>query len=246
MEQAEDMGKNEPIFNIPSAIVGALGVLFAIHFARLLLPPDLDAEFLWAMAFVPARYAEGGQEIPGGSFASVTSFVSYMLVHGDGVHLAVNSIWMLAFGSAVAKRAGSMRFLLFSLACGIAGALVHLALYFGDLRPVVGASAAISGQMAAALRFILARRGHISYSSQSIAALPLATVGETMRNPRILAVVAIWTAVNLIFGLGFLSFDGSETGIAWEAHIGGFLLGLLGFGLFDRPQPPPFSAPTMH
>lgn len=240
------MEKSEPIFNIPAAIVGTLGVLFAIQAGRMLLTPDLDADFLWAMAFVPARYVEGGEEIPGGSLASVTSFVSYMLVHGDAVHLAVNSVWMLAFGSAVAKRVGSARFLLFSLACGVAGVLVHLALYFGDLRPVVGASAAISGQMAAALRFVLSRRGHISYSSESIAALPLASIGETLKNPRILAIVTIWTTINIIFGLGFLSLDGTETGIAWEAHIGGFMLGLLGFGLFDRPKPPPPSALTMH
>jgi membrane associated rhomboid family serine protease len=161
-----------------------------------------------------------------------------MLVHGDAMHLIVNSVWMLAFGSAIAKRAGSARFLLFSLACGIAGALVHLALYFGDVRPVVGASAAISGQMAAAMRFIVARRGHISYSSESIAAIPLAPIGETLKNPRILLIVAIWTVVNLIFGLGYLSLGDSGAGIAWEAHIGGFFVGLLGFGLFDRPPPP--------
>ncbi len=238
------MKKREPIFNVPAGVVGALGAVVAVHIARTLLPSDLDADLLWTLAFVPARYAAGGQEIPGGDFAGVTSFVSYMLVHGDAMHLIVNSVWMLAFGSAIAKRVGSSRFLLFSLACGVAGALVHLVLYFGDVRPVVGASAAISGQMAAAMRFILARRGHISYSTESIVAIPLSPIGETLRNPRILMIVAIWSAVNLIFGLGYLTLDGGDAGIAWEAHIGGFLFGLLGFGLFDRPaaSPPPEAA----
>lgn len=236
--------RSQPIFNVPVGVTGALGAMAAVYAAINLLPEKLGFDLLWSLAFVPARY--GGEavvgEIPGGTVAAVTSFVTYMLVHGDLTHLIVNSVWMLAFGSAVAKRAGSLKFLAFSLCCGIAGILVHLVLYFGDLRPVVGASAAVSGQMAAALRFVMSRYSHPSYSTESIAAVPLASVGETLRNPKILAVTAIWTAVNLVFGLGYLSLGNGDAGIAWEAHIGGFLFGLLGFGLFDRVATPPPAA----
>lgn len=234
------MGRSEPVFNIPAGVAGMLAAIVAVHLVRTLLPEEMDFELLWTLAFIPARY--GGSfaaDIPGGHVAAVTSFVTYMLVHGDAVHLTVNSLWLLAFGSAVAKRAGTLRFVLFSIACGIAGALTHLAIYFGDVTPVVGASAAISGQMAAALRFLLAGRGHISYSPGSLAAIPLAPIGATLRNPSMLAVIAVWSGINLLFGLGYINFATGDANIAWEAHIGGFLFGLLCFGLFDRPPPPP-------
>lgn len=216
-----------------------LALFVAMHVVRNLLPEDLNFELLVTLAFIPARYgAAPVQEIPGGGIAAVTSFVTYMAVHADIVHLLVNSLWLLAFGSAIAKRVGTVRFAVFTVACGIAGAFTHLAIYFGDVTPVVGASAAISGQMAAALRFLLSGRGHISYSPESLAAIPLATLGETLRNPRIVAVVIVWSAINLLFGLGYISFAPGDASIAWEAHIGGFMFGLLFFGLFDRPAPP--------
>lgn len=233
------MQRSEPVFNVPAGVAGMLAILVGVHVVRNLLPEDLDFEMLVTLAFIPARYGVIPlPEIPGGEIAAVTSFVTYMAVHADVVHLLVNSLWLLAFGSAIAKRAGTLRFALFTIACGIAGALTHLAIYFGDITPVVGASAAISGQMAAALRFLLSRRGHISYSPESLAAIPLATLGETLRNPRILTVIVVWSIINLLFGLGYISFSPGDASIAWEAHIGGFMFGLLCFGLFDRPAPP--------
>lgn len=241
------MRRSEPIFNVPAGVAGMLLLMVGVHVVRSLLPEDLDFDLLWTLAFVPARYGGVGDlQIPGGETAAVTSFVTYMLVHGDIVHLLVNSLWLLAFGSAVAKRAGTIRFALFTLACGIAGALTHLAIYFGDVTPVVGASAAISGQMAAALRFLLAGRGHISYSPESLAMIPLAPIWQTLRNPRILAIIIVWTIINLLFGLGYINFASGDGNIAWEAHIGGFLFGLLFFGLFDRPRPQPPAPDAVH
>src|SRR5262245_66407581 len=76
-----------------------------------------------------------------------------MIVHAGWVHLVVNILWMLAFGSALARRMSGLAFIAFSVLCGIAGAFTHLLFHFGDMTPVIGASAAISGQMAGALRF---------------------------------------------------------------------------------------------
>lgn len=232
------MPRREPIFNVPASVTGALATIAAIHVVRNLLPDEWNFSLLLALAFIPARYTADISEIPGGGLAGITSFVTYMLVHGDTMHLAVNSVWMLAFGSAVAKRVGNIRFLTFSIACGIAGILTHLSLHFGDFLPVVGASAAISGQMAASLRFLLGAGRQFSLSPGSIADIPLASVGQTLKNPRMLLFIAIWAVLNLIFGLGYLSLGNGDAGIAWEAHIGGFLFGLLGFGLFDSGEAP--------
>jgi len=119
----------EPIFNIPTPVVALLGLLAAIHAVRtLLLSPDNDLWVVLAWAFIPARYGPLGTELPGGEVALFTSPVTHMFIHGDWMHLALNSAWLLAFGGAIAERAGALRFLLFSLVCGLAGAATFYAL----------------------------------------------------------------------------------------------------------------------
>ena len=125
------MNGSQPMFNIPTSIVVAALVLAVLHALRVALPPQAGHTMLLALAFIPARYAGPTPELPGGEWSYVASFITYMFVHGDVTHLAINMIWMLAFGSAVAKRIGDLRFVIFSLLCGIAGApavtiIVHL------------------------------------------------------------------------------------------------------------------------
>lgn len=232
--QGDFTAKSEPIFNVPAAVTAAAALMILIQIVKGLLPDEMGLKFLLALAFIPARYDGAAPELPGGYLTAVTSFVTYMVVHGGWVHLLVNLMWMLAFGSAVARRIGNLRFVAFSVVCGIAGALTHLVFHFGELAPVVGASAAISGQMAAALRFVFsasARRG----GGQDIVKVPLESLAETLTDRRILLVLAIWVVLNVLFGLGTVSFAGAGGQIAWEAHIGGFLCGLLLFGYFDVP-----------
>ena len=228
------MDGRERALNIPAGVAWSLAAIVGVHLLRSILPPDLNLELLLRLAFVPARYVPGASDLPGGTLAAVMSPVTYMLIHGDAVHLIINSLWMLAFGSAVARRIGSWWFLIFSVACGIAGALTHLVLHFGDLMPVVGASAAISGQMAGALRLIFGAGRQPGIWPGTLADAPLASLGYTLRNPRMLTFIAVWVMLNLVFGLGILSLGPDQVGIAWEAHIGGFLLGLVTFGYFDQ------------
>lgn len=223
-----------PAFNIPAAIVLAAVALVGLHLLRVSLPDEESLAMLLAMAFIPARYAAAIPGLPGGEWSAVTSFVTYMFVHGDWTHLTVNAVWMLAFGSAVAKRVGSLRFTLFSLLCGVVGALTHLAIHFGEPVPVVGASAAISGQMAGALRFMFGAGRAVVALPAGLEAVPLASIGETLANPRFLLFLGVRVMLNILFGLGGMQIDGSGSSIAWEAHIGGFLCGLFAFGLFDR------------
>ena len=70
------------------------------------MPDEFDLTLLLALAFIPARYSGAALELPGGYLTAVTSFVTYMVVHAGWVHLVVNLVWMLAFGSAVARRVG--------------------------------------------------------------------------------------------------------------------------------------------
>jgi membrane associated rhomboid family serine protease len=90
--------------------------------------------------------------------------------------------------------------------------------------------------MAAAMRFVFQSSGPLGSIGRNdpeayrVPALPLAAM---LRDPRVLAFLAVWFGLNILFGVGSLSLDGSEQQIAWQAHIGGFLAGLLAFSLFD-------------
>ena len=130
------MSNSEPILNVPRSVTGASALMAGIQLVRGFLPDETDLTFLLALAFIPARYSGAAPELPGGYVTAVTSFVTYMVVHAGWVHLIVNLLWMLAFGSAVARRVGDLKFLYFSLLCGIAGAFTHLAFHYGDMAPV--------------------------------------------------------------------------------------------------------------
>jgi membrane associated rhomboid family serine protease len=229
----------EAAVNAPPVVVWFLALLVVIHVVRQLLTPETDFEVLITFAFLPARYdpsAIPGVELPGGVAADVWTFVTYTLLHGDWLHLTFNAIWLLAFGSAVAWRFGTGRFLAFSALCTAAGAAVHLALHFGEIAPVIGASAAISGYMAAAIRFMFqpgAPLGLFRVGGPDAFRIPAHSILDTLRDRRVLLFLLVWFGVNLATGLGSIAIGGETAPIAWEAHVGGFLAGLLAFPLFD-------------
>ncbi|HET6928586.1 MAG TPA: rhomboid family intramembrane serine protease, partial [Hyphomicrobiaceae bacterium] len=142
--------------------------------------------------------------------------------------------WCLAFASPIARRTDVWRFLVFFVLCGVAGALVYLAVN-GDARVLmVGASGAISGLMGAAFRFVFRNLREAGASGlPNPARTPLLSLSETLQDRRILAVIVGWTVLNVLLaqapGLT------EAAGIAWEAHLGGFYAGLLLYGFFDRP-----------
>ena len=235
---------SEPIFNVPAIVLAIIGIFVLVWAGEeLLLTSEEDVAFLYYFAFVPARY--DGALLPSGSFpgglgADTWTFVTYAFIHGDIVHLGMNSIWFLPFGSAVARRFGVLRFGAFFAATAAAGALTHLATHQGEVLPMIGASAAVSGFMAGAIRFAFQYGGPLTvFRNEDPAAylVPAAPLAAALRDPRILIFLAAWFGLNLLFGVGSFSLPGSEQSIAWEAHIGGFLAGLLLFSLFD-PVPP--------
>jgi len=231
------MAASDPILNVPRSVAGVAVLLVGVQIVRGLLPDELDLTVLLALAFIPARYSGAALELPGGYLTAVTSFVTYMIVHAGWLHLVVNLLWMLAFGSAVARRMGDAKFLLFSVLCGIAGAFTHLLFHYGDMAPVVGASAAISGQMAGALRFIFQAKRLPGERTPDFLSAPLMSLGQTLSDKRILGFLVFWLVLNAYFGLSAVKIAGEQGSIAWEAHIGGFLCGLLIFGAFDRGKP---------
>ena len=231
---------SEPLFNVPPVIVLTIAVFCVVHAVReLILTSQQDVEFLLLFAFIPARYTPemlAVDTLPGGLGADVWTFVTYALIHGDLTHLAINVIWLLPFGTAVARRFGRARFLALFAASAAAGAGVHLLAHPGELLPMIGSSAAVSGFMAAAIRFVFQAGGPIGVfrgAEAPIYHVPAVPLREALRDPRILAFLVVWFGLNALFGVGSVSLLGVDQPVAWQAHIGGFLAGLLLFPQFD-------------
>lgn len=232
--------RREPIFNVPAVVVALLLVLGLVHGVRVyLLSDEADRILVWTLAFVPARY-DGSILIdgvlPGGWGAEFWTFLTYGLLHADLTHLGFNAVWLLAFASPVARRFGAGRFLLFFAVTVAAGALTYLVVHPGERSILVGASAGISGMMGAAARFAFEPGGSLDMWRGDRAhadMVPAAPLFVALRNPRVLTFVGVWFGLNLLFGLGSLSFAGANQSVAWEAHLGGFLAGLLLFSAFD-------------
>lgn len=229
----------ERILNVPAVIVVLVVVFGVIHAVfSLVLDERQTNDALLLFAFIPARYDPNlslGEPWPGGVAADVWTFVTYALLHGDLNHLLFNSVWLLAFGSPVARRFGTVRFVLFFAATAAGGAFAHLLTHLGQFLPVIGASAAISGAMAAAMRFAFQRGGPLAIwrgepGGYDVPAQPLS---QCLRDPRVLAFLLVWFGVNALMGLGAFAMPGLEHAVAWQTHIGGFVVGLLAFALFD-------------
>jgi len=228
------------MLNIPPVVTATLAALALVHVVRVYLLTDAqNREFLLLFAFIPARYDASlilGGAYPGGLGAQIWTFVSYSFIHADLMHIGFNVAWLLPFGSAVARRFGGLRFSVFMVVTAAAGAALHLATHLGELVPMVGASAAISGTMAAAMRFAFQRGGPLGLWGQGdpqayhIPAAPLMTA---LRDPRVLAFLGVWFGFNILLGVGSLPLIGEGQQVAWQAHIGGFLAGLVLFGPFD-------------
>jgi len=223
--------------------------LLAVIHLRVLLPPDLENWTIDVFGFIPKRYDSAllAAGFPGGEGARIWTFVTYSLLHANLSHIGFNVLWLLPFGSALARRFGAIRFFAFMAATAAAGALAHLVTHEHALAPMIGASASVSGTMAAAVRFAFVRGSFLSFNrgdADAAAKVPAQPLWRALRDRRVVSFLAIWFGVNIVFGLGSIAIGAEGVSVAWQAHIGGFLAGLLLFSLFDPiPREVPDTAP---
>ena len=235
----------EPILTVPGALTAYVLVLAVFHL-RVLLPPELENWTIDVFGFIPSRYDSTLLAIayPGGAGAKVWTFVTYSLLHANLSHLGFNVLWLLPFGSALARRFGAVRFFVFMAVTAAAGALAHLVTHEHAVAPMIGASASVSGTMAAAIRFAFVKGSFLSFSrgdADAAAKVPALSLSQALRNTRVLGFLGVWFGVNIVFGVGSIAIGADGASIAWQAHIGGFLAGLMLFSLFD---PVPHAAPN--
>lgn len=228
-------GQREPVFNVPTVVVALVAAFVVIQVGRQLLDGSSDNELVHLLAFNPARYAGPPIDLPGAAWAGTAGFFTHAFLHGGWEHLIVNSAWLLAVGSPVARRMPAVWFLAFFGLCAAGGAMLFMALNAGANVSLVGASGAISGLMAAVFRLMYAaqdQRGRHLLRERPREAPRLRVGSMLTRRAPLLAIVG-WVVVNVVAGLAMTAFGGGMA-IAWEAHLGGFFVGLLTFELFDR------------
>ena len=231
----------EPILTLPGALTAYI-LLLAFFHLRVLLPLDLENWTIDVFGFIPKRYDSTllAIDFPGGEGAKVWTFVTYSLLHANLSHIGFNVLWLLPFGSALARRFGAVRFFLFMAVTAAAGALAHLVTHEHAVAPMIGASASVSGTMAAAIRFAFVKGSFLSFSggdADAAARVPALSLSQALHDPRVLGFLAVWFGVNIVFGVGSIAIGSDGANVAWQAHIGGFFAGLLLFWLFD-PVPP--------
>jgi membrane associated rhomboid family serine protease len=157
----------------------------------------------------------------------VTLFTS-MFLHGGWLHLLTNMLFLWVFGRNLEDSIGGTRFLAFYLLCGVLAAVVHVITNPYSRLPTVGASGAIAGVMGGFL---------VRFPRASIITLvPVFVFVTTMEIPAFLLLL-YWLVLQFFSGLSTLSMSYSGGGVAWFAHIGGFVAGLVVIRLFPERKP---------
>jgi membrane associated rhomboid family serine protease len=163
------------------------------------------------------------------AFSWVNVFTS-MFLHGGFMHVAGNMLYLWIFGDNVEDRMGHGRFLVFYLLCGVAAALAQTVTAPESAIPMVGASGAIAGVMGA--YFVIYPRSRI------VALIPIFFFFQVVEVPAIFF-LGIWFLMQFVSGVGSIVSVGQNTatgGIAFWAHVAGFVAGITGVFVFKRPE----------
>jgi len=230
MTHIEEQNQRQPIFNVPTVILVFIGLLTAVHVYKEYLTSNQEKiNLLIEYAFIAQKYNEA-VHVGYSYYSLLWSPITHAFLHADWLHLGINCLWLLAFGGVVALRIGWVRFVLLYCLGAIGGALLFYMTYNGVTGIVIGASGAVSALMGAAARFAFPKGGGFSRQTYM---LPKLTLMETFKNKSAASFIVIFILINLGLGAGsLLGVEGSST-IAWQAHIGGLLAGLLLFDLLD-------------
>jgi len=200
--------------------IGACVALFLWQFGQ---DAATFTHFVEHYAFTPARLFQGEFALPVSATASIwATLLTSMFLHGGLLHLGGNMLYLWIFGNNIEDAMGHLRYGVFYVVCGIAAALTEGVLNPGSEIPMVGASGAISGVLAAYL--LIFPRARVTVI------VPLGILLYPMKISAIYVIV-FWFLVQ-IFQAAMA--DPNEPGVAWWAHIGGFAAGLLLAPAFSR------------
>ncbi|MGZ4778585.1 MAG: rhomboid family intramembrane serine protease [Thermoanaerobaculia bacterium] len=203
----ENPRRTVPVVNIMLIIANVL-----MFFWEVSLGPDLESA-LSAVAFVPARFWYAPIAIP-----NLISIGVSMFLHGGLLHLGGNMLYLWIFGDNVEDTLGHAKYLFFYFACGVAATLAHAIVNPSSMVPSIGASGAIAGVLGAYL--VLFPRARV------LTLIPIVFF-ITVREIPAIVVLGLWFVLQLFVGVGSLGGQQDIGGVAYFAHIGGFVFGML-------------------
>ncbi len=203
-------------WSFPAVNYALIGLNVGLFLYELGLGPDLGP-FLATWGLVPARYFLVAEVDPGNWVALYLPFLTSMFLHGGWGHLLGNMVYLWVFGENVEDRLGHGRYLVFYLLTGVAAGLTHVHLIPASTVPTVGASGAISGVLGAYL--VLFPRARV------LTLVPLVFLFfQIVELPAVLY-LGLWFLVQLLGGGVALLAGPDVGGVAWWAHVGGFVAG---------------------
>jgi membrane associated rhomboid family serine protease len=212
-----------PVVTILLIMINVLVFLYEMS-----LGSRLDG-FVQAFGAVPREITTGRDLPPMAPLGNVyLTLITSMFLHGGWLHLGGNMLYLWVFGDNVEDTFGSFRYLLFYLVCGLAATVLQIAMSPGSDLPSIGASGAIAGVLGAYI---------VMFPTAQVRTLLI--LGFFILIPRIpaLFLIGAWFLLQLLSGLGQLGIAEETGGVAFWAHVGGFVAGLL-LALFLRPRTP--------
>jgi membrane associated rhomboid family serine protease len=220
-----------PVLTILLIVINVLVFMYQVS-----LGPKQGEVFVYQFGAIPAVIF-GEKSLPG-AIAAVPPYLSLftsMFLHGGIMHLLGNMLYLWIFGNNIEEAMGRVRFILFYVLTGLAASMAHALTNPESVLPSIGASGAISGVLGAYV--LLYPRARV---------LTLVFLGFFIRLMYIPAgfVLGIWFVLQLLSGS--MSDQGSGGGVAFWAHVGGFVAGMLLVGLFKRSQVRFFNPPVYH
>ena len=206
----------------PVVTRGIIGVNVLAFLYQMMQGENLE-RFISVYGLVPARYSVPEVASHFSSVEQVFALFSFMFLHGGFLHILGNMWFLHIFGDNVEERMGPTRFLLFYLLCGWASGFAHLWANWTSTVPTIGASGAIAGVMGAYLILFPGAR--------IITLIPIFFIPYFIEIPAVVF-LGIW----FLFQFFYASLSGPEGGggIAWWAHIGGFVFGMIAVKLFSH------------
>jgi len=187
-----------------------------VFFYEVSLPPRAGESLIYTFGLIPSHtgllFSPHGTTLSQAFLPMVTS----MFLHGGWMHLLGNMLFLWVFGGSVEDALGHLQYLIFYFICGVGAAVVHTIFNWGSNVPTVGASGAISGVMGAFI--VLFPRAQVA------TLIPALFLFFTIRIPAFL-MLGYWFFLQIFSGLVSLGVGGQQGGVAWWAHVGGFLLG---------------------
>jgi membrane associated rhomboid family serine protease len=219
---------DERVHGGPPAVVtyGLIALNVLAFFVELAQPSDAALQsFIQSWGVVPREYSAARDLPPTIPLPFWSTLLTSMFLHGGWMHLGGNMLYLWIFGDNLEKVMGAARFLVFYLGCGLAASFAHIAFGAGSNIPAVGASGAISGVLGGYL--VLFPRNQVR----------VLTRGGVAHVPAIV-VLGFWIFIQFINGIGSLTTTTETGGVAYMAHIGGFVAGLVLVKLFVGSRRP--------